>query len=232
MKRIEDLIPIEELTQDDVTKAESADLLTYRLKFCQVFKKRERANRPTDMMLPGYAFVTAEMKDRGLVWKSQEIDLELFRARIAVGLKLRIPDEDNELEEEEVIEDAPDIEKEAVGVSIISKSDDDERIVFGVVYEPDEEDTQGDYATAEEIRKAAYSFMENGQTYHVMHKGAEVPVCVLESYLAPVEFQMGEETVKKGTWLLGSRIPEGEMWTDIKSGELAGYSMGGTGDRV
>jgi len=233
MKRIEDLIPIEDLTREDVVNAASQNLCVYRLKFCQVFQKRERHNKSIDMMLPGYAFLTAEMKERGLVWKSQEIDLELFRAQIAVGLQPRSPAEDNAEEDEEVVQDAPDADADAIDVSIISKSDDDdERIVVGIVYEPDEEDTQGDYATAEEIRLAAYSFMENGQTYHVMHKGVAVDIGVLESYLAPVAFLMGEETVKKGTWMLTSRIPDADMWADIKSGELAGYSMGGTGDRV
>jgi len=227
---MEGLIPIEDLTLEDVVNAASQDLCVYRLKFCQVFEKRQRQNKSVEMMLPGYAFLTTEMKDRGLVWKAQEIDLELFRAWIVVAEDNA---EEDTKEDEEVVADASDLEKQTVDVNIVSKSDDDdERIVFGIVYEPDEEDTQGDYATAEEIRKAAYSFMENGQTYHVMHKGAVVNVCVLESYLAPVEFQAGGETVKKGTWLLASRIPEGEMWTDIKSGELAGYSMGGTGDRV
>ena len=219
---------IEELTQDDITKAGDIELYRLRLRFCQVFQKADREPAENDALLPGYAFLTDTMRERELVWKAHDIDMALFEARLAVG-----SDNQSEAEagiEEEVMVDAPDVGK--VDVSIISKSDDDdERIVFGVVYEPDEEDTQGDYATVEDIRKAAYSFMEIGQIYKVMHKGVPVDVCVLESYLAPVEFQMGGETVKKGTWLLGSRIPEGEMWADIKSGEHTGYSMAGTSER-
>ncbi len=214
------MIRIEDLTKDDIEEASNDDLYKYRLSFCQVFQKRERAGEDTDKMLPGYAFLTREMKKRRLIWKAQEIDMVLFGKRMNIAP----PNE-----EEEVIPDAPDAEESAIDVSIISKSDDDdERIVFGVVYEPDVEDTQGDQATAEEIRKAAYSFMENGQTYKVMHKGIAVDICVLETYLAPVEFQIGDETITKGTWLLASRIPKGELWADIKSGEYTGYSMAGT----
>lgn len=210
---------IEELTKDDILEAEDKDLFKYRLSFCQVFDKRQREDQPIDMMLPGYIFLTNEMKKRHMIWKAHEIDMQLFSVQMDVMMS-----------EEEEVEEVVDVPAtESVDVNIISKSDDDdERIVVGVVYEPDEEDTQGDYATAEEIRTAAYSFMENGQTYHVMHKGVAVNIGVLESYLAPVEFAVGEETVKKGTWMLTSRIIDADMWADIKSGKLAGYSMGGT----
>ncbi len=220
------MILIEDLTQEDVMNAGDIQLRRWRASFCQVFEKRKGANKEIDMMLPGYAFLTSQMRERGLVWKAHDIDMALFEIRVAVG-----SDNQSEAEadiEEEVIIDAPDIE---LDVNIISKSDDDEHIVIGVVYEPDEEDTQGDYATEEEIRKAAYSFMENGQSYLVMHKGVTADVCVLESYLAPVDFELGGETVKKGSWVLTSRINDAEMWADIKSGEFTGYSMGGTSER-
>jgi len=215
------MVRIEELTGEDITKATAEDLYKYRLTFCQVFQKRAREGKDTGLMLPGYAFLTREMRERRLIWKAQEIDIALFGAR----LDIKPPNE-----AEEVDSDVPgEVEKQEMDVSIISKSDDDdERIVFGIVYEPDVEDTQGDQATAEEIRKAAYSFMENGQIYKVMHKGIAVEICVLETYLAPVEFQIGGEMIKKGTWVLGSRIPKGELWADIKSGDYTGYSMGGT----
>jgi len=132
--------------------------------------------------------------------------------------------------------DVPDFSKRSVDVSIISKSDDDERIILGVVYAPDEEDTQGDSATVEEIKKAAYSFMESGQKYCVMHNGVRVDLCVLENYLAPVDFTVetaeGTENITKGTWMLASRVPAGELWADVKSGALTGYSMGGTTEQV
>lgn len=211
---------IEDLTKDDVTGATTEELYKYRLSFCQVFQKRETEGKDTEMMLPGYAFLTQAMRKQGLIWKAQDIDLALF------GVQWGDLPEAEEADTEEVV-DVPAVEK--VDVNIISKSDDDdERIVFGIVYEPDVEDTQGDQATAEEIRKAAYSFMENGQIYKVMHKGISVDICVLETYLAPVEFPMGGETITKGTWVLGSRIPRGELWADIKSGEYTGYSMAGT----
>lgn len=103
----------------------------------------------------------------------------------------------------------------------------DEQIVAGIVYEPDTEDAQGDQANAEEIKKAAYDFMEHVQTFKVMHKGSKVKVKILENYIAPVDFTIEDRDVKKGSWLLVSRILDKKLWKSIKAGKLTGYSMAG-----
>lgn len=54
---------------------------------------------------------------------------------------------------------------------------------------------------------------------------------IVECYIAPVEFAVGEQTVKKGTWLLGVIWPE-DYYQLIESGERTGYSMEGKGRRV
>jgi len=104
----------------------------------------------------------------------------------------------------------------------------DEQIVCGVVYEPDTTDAQGDEATVEEIRKAAFDFMEKGQKFKAFHEGKPINVNVLESYLAPVDFRGANgDLVRKGSWILTTRILDKPIWMAIKSGEIAGYSMAG-----
>lgn len=103
----------------------------------------------------------------------------------------------------------------------------DEHIVYGIVYEPDTVDAQGDKANAEEIKKAAYDFMEHVQTFKVMHKGNKVKVKILENYIAPVDFTIEKRDIKKGSWVLVTRILDKKLWKDIKSGKLTGYSMAG-----
>ncbi len=103
----------------------------------------------------------------------------------------------------------------------------DEHIVYGIVYEPDTEDAQGDEANAEEIQKAAYDFMEHVQTFKVMHKGNRVKVRILENYIAPVDFTIKKRKVKKGSWILVTRILDKKLWAEIKAGNLTGYSMAG-----
>lgn len=104
----------------------------------------------------------------------------------------------------------------------------DERIVCGIVYAPDEVDSQGDQANAEEIRKAAYDFMENVQTFKVMHKGKPAKVKVLESYVAPQDLTINKRKIKKGSWVLVTRVLDKQLWKDIKAGKFTGYSMAGT----
>ena len=114
-----------------------------------------------------------------------------------------------------------------VSVYPIDKADSEEHIVCGIVYEPDVEDSQGDMADEEEIRKAAYRFMEKTQTFKVMHKNQKVKVKVLESYIAPTDFTLAFQTIKKGSWVITVRVLDKKIWKSVKSGELNGFSMAG-----
>jgi len=113
-------------------------------------------------------------------------------------------------------------------LTLIAKEEDkEEHIVYGIVYEPDVVDAQGDIANAEEIRKACYSFMENSQVFKVSHRSKNLKIRVLENYLAPDDFIIEERPVKKGTWILAIRVLDALVWEKIKRGELEGYSMVG-----
>lgn len=114
-----------------------------------------------------------------------------------------------------------------VSVYPIDKADKEEHIVCGVVYEPDVVDAQGDKANEVEIRKAAYQFMEEVQTFKVNHEGKKVKVKVLESYVAPVDFTVAKKPIKKGSWVLTVRVLDKKIWDAVKSGELTGFSMAG-----
>jgi len=50
---------------------------------------------------------------------------------------------------------------------------------------------------------------------------------ILESYLAPAEFEVDGTRIKRGTWLLAVRVTDDDLWRQIKSGELTGFSIGG-----
>lgn len=107
-------------------------------------------------------------------------------------------------------------------------SQDEERFVYGVVAEPDEVDTQGDTQSAEEIRQAAHRFMAEFGTLGVQHKTFVAGrMRILESFIAPADFEISGETVKRGSWLLGVRAEDDQIWTAVKSGSLTGFSFGG-----
>lgn len=121
-------------------------------------------------------------------------------------------------------ESEAEIEKD---IEIVPVEKGDERIVYGIVYEPNTVDAQGDQANAEEIKKAAYNFMEHVQTFKVMHKGSKVKMKILENFIAPIDFTIAKRMVKKGSWVLVTRVLDKKVWKDIKDGKLTGYSMAG-----
>jgi hypothetical protein len=127
----------------------------------------------------------------------------------------------------------PDFEKQ---VRLITKSDDPKQLVYGVVYEPDVEDTHGDIMTADEIEKAVHGFMSNlaiaeGAVMDTQHDFDPGVGDVVECYVAPVDFEMGEETIKKGSWVLVTKAND-DIWNKIQDGEVMGYSMAGTAETI
>ena len=113
-----------------------------------------------------------------------------------------------------------------------AKTANEERIVVGVVLEPDEVDAQGDTISKEEIRNAAHRFMEEFQVSGVQHKEfAGGRLKILESWIAPVSFEMEGQAVKEGSWLMTKRVVDDELWKAAKAGKFTGFSIGGSAIR-
>jgi DNA adenine methylase len=131
-------------------------------------------------------------------------------------------------------EDIPELEAFAKSSTLLKGIDPgDERFVFGIVLEPEVVDAQGDIYSAEEIGQAAHRFMEEFGGLGLMHQvRVNDQVKILESYLAPVDFELGGVAVKKGTWLLGVHVVSDELWGQVKDGTLSGFSIGGTARKV
>jgi len=116
---------------------------------------------------------------------------------------------------------------------IVRKADDEERFVLGVVLEPDVVDAQNDTYSAEEVRMACHKYMHHFKGNTLMHReDIKGRVVLLENYIAPEDFTMEGEDVKKGTWLQGYRVVDDDLWTDVKAGDLTGLSIGGSAVRT
>lgn len=123
-------------------------------------------------------------------------------------------------------EKQPDFQKE---IKVIAKADDAQRLVYGIVYEPNLADAHGDYMTPEEIEKAAHGFLKDAREIDKQHDFQGGVGEVVESYIAPADFEMGGEVIKKGSWVLVTKASD-EIWEQIQKGEITGYSMAGTAD--
>lgn len=119
----------------------------------------------------------------------------------------------------------------------INKSDEEQKLVYGVVYEPGNaddtstHDTHGDFMSAESIEKAAHGFMKEARNIDKEHDFEAGVGEVVESYIAPTDFTLGEQEVKKGAWVLVTKASD-EVWEAIKKGEYTGYSLAGTAETI
>lgn len=109
----------------------------------------------------------------------------------------------------------------------------EERYVLGIVLVPETRDSQGDIYSHDEVRKAAHAYMEHAGNLGKQH-GEIVTgkLKILENYLSPVEFVQDTETIAKGTWLMGIRVVDDDLWDDVKKGSFTGFSIGGAAHRT
>lgn len=119
------------------------------------------------------------------------------------------------------------VEKTAYTVVLKAEGEEEERTAYGVVLEPETTDTQGEIYSEDEIRKTAWAFLEKYQNFGLMHEEIRRDIRPLESYLAPVDFEVNGDQIKKGTWMLRVRVLDDQTWEDIKTGKLTGFSIGG-----
>jgi len=109
----------------------------------------------------------------------------------------------------------------------IVKSD-EKRMVYGIVYSPNEVDAHGEFATAGDIEAAAMDFMKNLRNLNVdkEHSFQSEKAAIVESWI--VKSEKDELTgASKGSWCVGIHIEDAGLWDDVKKGELTGISMAG-----
>lgn len=107
--------------------------------------------------------------------------------------------------------------------------DDEKRLLYGVVYAPDEVDSHGDQADADTIEEAAHGFMA-APLVGIQHE-KEAPARVVESYIARQDLIIGKRVVTKGSWVVAIKVEDDELWGQVKQGAFGGLSLGGYAER-
>lgn len=126
------------------------------------------------------------------------------------------------------------IEKEAplqVVPCRVLKAVPDRRLVYGVVLAPNEVDLQNHTMTERGVEYAAHHYLGSNGIMGIRHTAPADAVCV-ESYIAPVDFEMNGQIVLAGSWVLVSYVRSDELWAKILSGDYTGYSVGGFGKTI
>jgi len=97
-----------------------------------------------------------------------------------------------------------------------------ERIVMCEVIVPETPNVYGDYWTKEGIREFAYRFMEQGYGIDIDHDDIDRTgkVAVVEAFIARDD----DPVFIPGSWVVGMRIHDDDIWADILDGKINGYS--------
>lgn len=116
--------------------------------------------------------------------------------------------------------------QEIKSVPVIKAADEELKQVLFIAMLPDSVDLHGDYTSAVEVRKAKESFNKSQMNANLYHEAMTDKFEVIESYLAPVDFVLGDKFVTKGTWLMNLQVHDDDLWELIKDGEINGISIG------
>lgn len=115
-----------------------------------------------------------------------------------------------------------------------------ERLVTGVVADPENVDSYGNKISAEEIRSACYGFMERFQNMGIQHKrdSAGNPILFNDQIvIVGCDVIRQSETIEgtyvpKGAWVMTCRIVDDEIWEGVLDGTYTGYSFEAFAKRV
>jgi hypothetical protein len=142
-------------------------------------------------------------------------------------------------------EDDPDMA--TLATHIVKKADGDDWSVFYIVVaepgraeEPgmasDDQNIRDIWASEDEIRKAAYRFMDNGALINRMHEDLEPFGKLRENAIAPCDLHIPqpdgtEQVIKSGSWYIAVE-PTAEGKAAVERGEFTGVSLEGSGIRT
>jgi hypothetical protein len=107
----------------------------------------------------------------------------------------------------------------------LKKFDEELQVVYGEVYIPDVLDAQGDFMTAETIRRMAHRFLEQSRVDHIdiAHNEVKQDASVVESFIA----RQGDPDFIDGSWVVGVHVRDRSLWEAVKKGEYNGFSLAG-----
>lgn len=119
------------------------------------------------------------------------------------------------------------VKKRTSNVPIFKQAQEELKQATFLVLSPDEVDLHGDIYDATEVRKACHNFNTHCRKANLLHLFDTESFSIVESYISPVEMQMGETIIKAGSWLSVLQFNDDEIWEGVKSGDYSGVSIGG-----
>lgn len=117
---------------------------------------------------------------------------------------------------------------------IVKSLNEEKRLATFLVLEPQDDDftttdLHGDWYDADTVEDACHSFNRFCRKANLFHLVDTTSFEFVESYITEAEVTIGEEVIKKGSWLAKIYVTKSEsgnlVWESIKSGEFNGLSV-------
>lgn len=117
---------------------------------------------------------------------------------------------------------------------IVKSLNEEKRLATFLVLEPQDDDLtttdlHGSWYNAATVEDACHSFNRFCRKANLFHLVDTTSFEFVESYITEAEITIGEETIKKGSWLAKIYVTKSEsgdlVWESIKSGEFNGLSV-------
>lgn len=99
-------------------------------------------------------------------------------------------------------------------------------LVTLLVYSPNSVDLQGEYASAEDIEKAAHDWLAKSRTIKINHATLSKSDYPVESWLTKAPWTIGGKEIPEGSWCITVQLGKASKEA-FEKGALTGASMGG-----
>lgn len=116
--------------------------------------------------------------------------------------------------------------KRTSNVPVFKQAQEELKQATFLVLSPDEVDLHGDIYDAVEVRKACHNFNIHCRKANLLHLFETDSFSIVESYISPVDMQMGETIIKAGSWLAVLQFNDDSIWEGVKDGSYTGVSIG------
>lgn len=156
-----------------------------------------------------------------------EGEREIFE--VLKGLLPRVQDDE---EPEDVEKEQEDEEEKQEDETDFIQKDEERQIATTIALKADRPDEERDTFPASVIEKAAHDFMEKAQDVNLEHEFDTEKIRIVESYIAPTDFEINGEKVQKGDWVVSLKFLDDKLWKFAKEGKLRGVSIEGAARKV
>jgi len=130
----------------------------------------------------------------------------------------------------------------------VFKANAQKQIIYAVVLDPYQVDTQDDWCPPKDIEDTAHAFVKSSRVMDLQHEVVVDDAFVVESFVEiyPSESdkvkafnnephrayarQFGKDVIHSGAWILGVQLSD-RLWAMYEKGDIGAFSIGGLGRR-